>query len=77
MSKPQREHWAIRTRRQQMERVHELLVEYGGWNAITSAKNQRWFNYIVAEALDCTLTKAKEYVDILTNASIAKARMKK
>jgi len=60
-----------------MKDVQKLLVKYGGWNAITEGKNQRWFIYIVAEELDCTYNKAKEYVDILVNASIARARMKK
>lgn len=60
-----------------MERVQELLIEYGGWTNITQNKNKRWFTYIVAQELDCTYNKAKEYVDILVNASIARARMKK
>ena len=78
MTEPRkRQHWTVRTRDQQIERVKELLVQYGGWANIAKGKNERWFTYICADELGVTFSKAKEYIDVLVNASIARTRMQK
>lgn len=58
-----------------IDRVESIIIKAGGWNNICDDGNQKNILWIIARELNCQYSKAREYVDIVIQSSIAKARM--
>lgn len=71
------EHHTQRARMSKVDMVEAMILKYGGWKKICDQGHNRDFLWIVARELNCTYSKAKEYVDIVIQSVLAKGRLER
>jgi len=59
----------------QMKQVKNEIVRLGGWIQLEKVIGILPFTYYIADLLNCTKSKAKEYIDQAVQGSLAKARI--
>lgn len=70
-------HHTQTSRRSQMDQVKKEIVKLGGWIVLEKEIGILHFTYYIADLLNCTKGKAKEYIDQAVQGSLAKARIDK
>jgi len=70
-------HHTIKGREKQIMFVKDEIIRLGGYQKIDTELGIRHFTYYVADSIGCTFNKAREYIELVINSSIARARIEK
>jgi len=65
------------SRKIQMERVKTEIIKVGGWIKVQNAITEQTFCYYIADMLDCTYSKAREYITQAVQGGLARANIEK